>query len=593
MSRRLRTALTVTDQFCGAGGSSIGAVAAGAELRMAMNHWKLAIDTHASNFRDAEHVCADIHSVDPRRFAPTDILITSPECTNHSLAKSKPRSAPLFEPPEASAERSRATMWDEPRFAEHHGYQIVIVENVVEVTRWPPFSAWLAAMDALGYAHRIVSLNSFAAPPTPQSRDRIYVVFWRMGNRAPDLDIHPPSWCPKCEAVVAGIQSWKGTRRVGKYRQQYVYRCGACTTEAFPFVAPASTGIDFTLPAGRIGDREHPLKPATMRRIEEGLDRYVRPFLPQIGGHSFARPGYVRAWPTDQPAPTQMATPHHGLVVPSGGTWRRDATPTSDPFPTTMPRDTHGLLVPLGQGAHPDSKRARPTSEPMGAQTARQDTALVIDMREGERRSRPVSQPAGTVVAAGVTQALLVPLRTNGRAKLTDGAPAPAFCAGGTHHALVMGNRTGGKARPAAEVPAPTLCTGETIALIFGGYGGNTKDGGTRPATEPATPITANDHHALLVPYYGTGVARPTDVPMGAVTTRDRHALVKPSLDVNDCTFRMLEPPEIQNFMAFPADYIVLGNKRDRVRQLGNAVTPPVMAVLIRRCVESLDGSPG
>lgn len=40
--------------------------------------------------------------------------------------------------------------------------------------------------------------------------------------------------------------------------------------------------------------------------------------------------------------------------------------------------------------------------------------------------------------------------------------------------------------------------------------------------------------------------------------------------------------------MAFPADYRVLGNKREQVRQLGNAVTPPVMQMLVERIVKSL-----
>jgi DNA (cytosine-5)-methyltransferase 1 len=40
--------------------------------------------------------------------------------------------------------------------------------------------------------------------------------------------------------------------------------------------------------------------------------------------------------------------------------------------------------------------------------------------------------------------------------------------------------------------------------------------------------------------------------------------------------------------MAFPTDYIIKGNKRQRVKQLGNAVTPPVMEMIFRRCVESL-----
>ena len=50
---RKKSFITVTDQFCGAGGSSIGATKAGAELRLALNHWQLAIDTHNTNFPDA------------------------------------------------------------------------------------------------------------------------------------------------------------------------------------------------------------------------------------------------------------------------------------------------------------------------------------------------------------------------------------------------------------------------------------------------------------------------------------------------------------------------------------------------------------
>ena len=39
--------LTVTDQFCGAGGCSIGAAAHGFRLRLAMNHRRLALLTAA------------------------------------------------------------------------------------------------------------------------------------------------------------------------------------------------------------------------------------------------------------------------------------------------------------------------------------------------------------------------------------------------------------------------------------------------------------------------------------------------------------------------------------------------------------------
>jgi DNA (cytosine-5)-methyltransferase 1 len=42
--------------------------------------------------------------------------------------------------------------------------------------------------------------------------------------------------------------------------------------------------------------------------------------------------------------------------------------------------------------------------------------------------------------------------------------------------------------------------------------------------------------------------------------------------------------------MAFAADYIVLGNKRQKVQQLGNAVTPPVSEVIVSALVEAITG---
>lgn len=174
--------ITVTDQFCGAGGSSQGATWAGAEVKLALNHWELAIETHNTNFPDTYHECTDISACDPRRYPTTDILITSPECTNHSLAKGKKRKhaaqmdlwqGSMIDPAE---ERSRATMWDVPRFAEYHNYNAIIVENVVDARRWVMFPAWLQAMHLLGYNHQIVYLNSMFFHPTPQSRDRQSVV---------------------------------------------------------------------------------------------------------------------------------------------------------------------------------------------------------------------------------------------------------------------------------------------------------------------------------------------------------------------------------------------------------------------------------
>jgi DNA (cytosine-5)-methyltransferase 1 len=73
------------------------------------------------------------------------------------------------------------------------------------------------------------------------------------------------------------------------------------------------------------------------------------------------------------------------------------------------------------------------------------------------------------------------------------------------------------------------------------------------------------------------------------MTGLDRAALVQAldSLTVEDLYFRMLQPHEIGKAMAFPNQYVVLGTKREKVKQYGNAVTPPVMQMLIDRCMET------
>jgi len=277
--------ITVTDQFCGAGGSSQGVrrIAGripGVEVKLAMNHWKLAIETHNTNFPDTIHDCTDISACDPRRYPSTDILITSPECTNHSLAKGTKRlqaQMDLFNSCklDPSAERSRATMWDVPRFAEYHNYNIIIVENVVDAREWVMYPAWLNAMHLLGYLHKAVYFNSMFFHPTPQSRDRMYVFFWKKGNKAPNMDFMPDAHCPHCNTAVKAIQRWKNPdRQFGKYGKQYTYICPLCMKEVTPFYYAAFNCIDWSDTGSRIGDRKRPLNNNTLRRIEYGLKKF-------------------------------------------------------------------------------------------------------------------------------------------------------------------------------------------------------------------------------------------------------------------------------------------------------------------------------
>lgn len=513
--------LTVTDLFCGAGGSSQGAVAAGASLVMAANHWQLAIETHATNFPNAAHDCADVSQVEPRRYPSTDILLASPECTHHSIARSNKHRPNLFDPDgDPSVERSRATMWDVVRFTEQHRYQAIVVENVVEVTKWAPFDSWLGAMDSLGYDHKLISLNSMAAEAAqraPQSRDRLYVAFWRRGNRTPNLDITVESWCWACERAVEGRQAFKrADRRAGKYRQQYVYVCPTCRKEVSPLVSPAAAAIDWQLPCPRIGDRTKPLADATIRRIRTGLEKFG-PTIVQHAGHTFEREGYARAWSTLEPMKVQNGTLQHAVAVPAwlvSTIWSSGDRAPKDlrlPFPTQTGRLDSGVAM----------------------------LPFIAELRGGGSDARGVSEPMATVTASG------------------------------NHHGLLL------------------------PSFYMKQYGDGSDPTMSHDLGEPLGAVTTKDHHALVAlpfvsTYYGRGGSAPITDPIGTQTGVDRHALVMPEIDVMDCGFRMFEPHEVQAGMAFAPDYEVLGNKRDRVKQLGNAVTPPAMAAIVKRVIESL-----
>ena len=520
---------TITDLFCGAGGSSLGAEAAGGTLVMAANHWQMAIEVHQANFPNAGHDCADISQADPRRYPATDILLASPECTNHSQARgiSRKRQDPtLWDAPDPTAERSRATMWDVPRFAEQVRYAAVVVENVVEATKWVMWPAWWQAMELLGYTGRVLSHNSMHHG-VPQSRDRIYVVWTRNGLRV-DLDLELPSWCAHCERTTVARQSFKPDRRVGRYRAQWTWRCTGCTRNVEPATSPAADIIDWSLDCPRIGDRTRPLATATRSRIFAGLQRYGwAPITTSGAGNGFERTPGNRARPTTDPVATQTCTGGSALATPPGF---------------------------LFQPAH--GGRSEALTEPHPTVCASDDRHALVLANNFQLVPQTTAAPI-TTCTTGNRHALVIPLRTNGQAQPTSD-PVPTVTAGGNHHGLLMRNNTG---------------TGEMCT----------------PVTEPARTMTTAGHQSLLVPYNGNGQAAPVTEPMGTQPTRDRFALLDPDTVIDDCGFRMLEPFEVAAAMAFPAGYIPRDiAKKDQVKLAGNAVTPPVMQWIVGRIIQAL-----
>ena len=486
--------ITLTDLFCGAGGSSTGAVQVpGVQVRVASNHWQLAVDTHEENHPDTGHVCADLSQIDPRYYPRTDILWASPECTNHSIAKGARKTVPdLFNPiPDEAQERSRATMWDVPRFTEVHRYSAVIVENVVDVARWHPYQAWLMAMDSLGYEHEVVFMNSMHAwhlgDPAPQSRDRFYAIFWRKGNRRPDLQHiqRPPAHC-EVHGRVEAIKAWKTGKRAGRYRQQYVFRCPEVSCrgrEVTPAWLPASSIIDWSDLGTRIGDRPRPLAEKTMRRIQAGIDRYWTGAErdPLVVNHVSGSDS-TRSTSVHEAAPTMVAGGlHASLLVPVEGREGKAPQSVGEPYRTQTTRNETGLLTPF-----------------------------VTQFRDGggRRNLDPYTEPLNTIVSDGAGH----------------GVVCPPF-----------------------------------ITELRGG------SSDARAASDSLSTVTASGNHH------------------GLTTGRT------PSIE--DASFRMLSPEEIKRAMAFPAEYRILGTKRDQVRMSGNAVTPPAARDLVSAVAASLEGA--
>lgn len=582
--------LEMTDHFCGAGGSSSGAEAvAGVRVRMAANHWSLAIETHNTNLPHVDHDIADLSQVDPRRYPYTDLGWFSPECTYWSQGRGEKQDFAADEEqgalfgedgrplPTEAAQRSRALMEDVPRFADHHRYKAIIVENVPDILKWSGLKTWLARMRRMGYRCQIITLDSAfchqLGAPAPQFRGRAYFVFTLECYPAPDLDrwTRPRAWCPNCDQVVTAMYAPKDPAKIyGRYGAQYLYRCPSVSCRnsvVHPYVLPAAAAIDWSTPGERIGDRERPLAPKTIARIEAGLRRYARPTVIEAAGNTFERRPGVRAWPADDPLHT---TASKALACPPFLALMRSDRPRTvaitDPLATIVTSGSnHALLVPV-EGR--EGKQARPADEPARTQTARNETGLLVPAGgTWNTDARPVDEPMRTRTTRETEGVVVVPLRNHNRPK-TAGEPFDVFAANGLHHALLMRNNS------------------------------SRGDGGemSTPVTEPMRTLTTKGHQSLiwapnlLIPYDRTSAARTVGQPLPTQTTIQGDALIEAGIAVEDCLFRMLMPDEIKLGMAFAPDFVLLGNKREQVKLAGNAVTPPAARDLIAAVVEAITG---
>ena len=236
----------IIDCFAGGGGASVGIeMALGRPVDIAINHDPEAIRMHKVNHPSTLHLTEDIFKVDLQKYVAgrhVDLMWASPDCTSHSKAKGgQPRISGL-----------RILPWAVYKHAKKILPDVIIMENVEEIQQWGPldteghpikdrlgedYQKFIRAMMSLGYTFdsRELVAADYGAPTT---RKRWYAIFRRDGKAI--------SW-PKPYYFKNREPRWK--------------QCGDY--------------IDWSDLGKSIFDRKKPLAEATLRRIANGIRKYI------------------------------------------------------------------------------------------------------------------------------------------------------------------------------------------------------------------------------------------------------------------------------------------------------------------------------
>jgi DNA (cytosine-5)-methyltransferase 1 len=381
------------DMFCGAGGSSTGMSMAARECDMklellAVNHWELAVETHAANHPGAEHLCEAVDRIDPTKVVPgqhLNLLWASPVCTHHSIARGgRPRS-----------DQSRASAWLVLKWLSELYVERVIIENVPEFLSWGP-------LDKTGHPIQSQKGETFQAF-NQAMRSLGYSVDWKLLCAA---DYGDPTTRKRLF-----VQAVKGRKRI--MWPQITHMDGGQNLMGYRPWVPARDIIDWSIPGTSIFDRKKPLADATIRRIAAGIEKYwkdyAKPFLAVLYGTST-----VQSLELPLSAVTGSGA-HHALVesfiLPNEGFFRGNQPRfidkplntvtsrgagaliepflveyhgTSKPYPVSLPvktittKDRFGLLEPfMIKVNHSGGDRVSSLKKPLGTLTTKRDNALV------------------------------------------------------------------------------------------------------------------------------------------------------------------------------------------------------------------------
>jgi DNA (cytosine-5)-methyltransferase 1 len=370
MMKRLRA----VDLFCGAGGSTLGAAMSGkVDVRLAVNHWRVAIYTHQENHPGTDHLCAKIDHVDPRHDPAVpdfDLLMASPECTHFSVARG---GLPM-------QDQKRATPWHVAIWAEAKRPRWIVVENVKEFRNWGPldrkgrpikskrgdtFRAWIGALESLGYTvdHQVLNAADYGEATM---RNRLFVI-GRLGGR--------------------GDIPWPDPTHAGAHRS-------------------AAEIIDWSRPCPSIFARKRPLADKTLKRIEVGLRRFVgptaEPFIVKMRGTSTCAP-LSDPTPTVTAGGTHLALARPFLISYRGGKdpakWERRQHGLEDPIPTIDTNPRYAIAQPFVMDVNHGGNDPRSYSieDPLKTITTKRGQSLIVPF---------LTKYYGTGTAVGVDQPL-------------------------------------------------------------------------------------------------------------------------------------------------------------------------------------------
>ena len=377
------TTLNTVDLFCGAGGASTGCDVAFRRLGfdrkgIAINHWKVAVDTMRKNHPNLTTLDCKIEEAIPAELVreKVHLLWASPTCTHFSRARGgKPKSNQLRSQPEFVI--TWLTQCDVDN---------LIVENVPEFVEWGPlttkgrpkkrekgkfFKAWVEHIKGLGYnvKYDILCCADYGDATT---RKRFFLVATKKKFGEPQFPER------KFGNHQAGMRQWKAVREC----------------------------LDLSDTGKSIFNRDKPLADNTLRRIAVGMKKYNGiDFLIDMLGAGESDNCRVRS--LEQPMPTQHAGGNRfGIVRPFIVELRNHKTveDIDKPLSTVTTSGAHHMLCQPLIMDHLNHGKAKPIDGPIGAQTTHDRYSLLTPIVIGQQSAaaaRPVSEPCPTIATAG------------------------------------------------------------------------------------------------------------------------------------------------------------------------------------------------